>query len=213
MEAAEIARVEKYGYHGVSNIRKVVSRLVRDGLVDEADRASVCAAIETIRSKRTQRREWARVNDRLLHYGGGKARLQGLRDALRHKHRAAAELRAEREATRVADERSAAIRRDLLRAARVARSMGLYVKASTDRRGRVSSYYVEDITAGTSQIRISDHDVPSTWAREMAAEARGFGSYNGGADIYASATERRALWWQRAITLALHGRDVPGFDQ
>ena len=92
-------------------------------------------------------------------------------------------------------------------AARVARSMGLTVRSSNDRSGRISSYYVT-MPCGR-RLRISDHDVPWTEDRE----ARAGGRFCGSADIYASANAiRRPLWWRRAFTLAAAGRDVPGAD-
>ena len=115
------------------------------------------------------------------------------------------------------------LRVDLLAAARAARSMGLDVRKSTDRQGRVSSYYVEFRVPRPSgwqgwwetrrTLRISDHDIPSTDARESRCGPCGF---DGSADIYASADRcsdsHRGIWWRRALTLAVAGRSVPGGD-
>ena len=107
---------------------------------------------------------------------------------------------------RVEKQRLDAIRADLLRAARVARKMGLIVKSSKSRNGNISSYYVQREFRG-KRIRISDHDIPWTHTRD----ARTDGNFDGSADIYAAADPiRRNIWWQRAITLALAGREVPG---
>jgi len=111
--------------------------------------------------------------------------------------------------------RAGAVRADLLRSARVARSLGFSVRSSTDRTGRVSSYYVtppDDVTTcrRPRAWRISDHDVPETGARAYQAEVQG-GHFDGGADVYASASPvRRSLWWKRAFSLLAAGRLVPG---
>jgi hypothetical protein len=55
------------------------------------------------------------------------------------------------------------VRRTLFRAARVARAMGLTVRASRDNGGRTSSYYVSRIGY---PLRISDHEIPSTAERD-----------------------------------------------
>ena len=110
-----------------------------------------------------------------------------------------------------AEQRRDLIRSDLLRAARVARQLGYSVRASRDRDGRVSSYYVRESVSGRRQLRISDHDVPWTLEREERAVSTGRGFFEGSADIYASARpNRRPLWWRRAYRLAFDGRAVPG---
>ena len=105
-------------------------------------------------------------------------------------------------------DRQDVIHNDLKRAARVARSMGLHVKASKDKHGRISSYYVSK-TFGSKQFRISDHDIPLTEKRNLQKEF-----FDGGAHVYASAKpNRRNLWWKRAFLLLLNDRDVPGFKR
>ena len=100
-----------------------------------------------------------------------------------------------------------AIRKDILTAARVARQMGFTVRASKDKCGRVSSYYVTPKSGGRPW-RISDHDVPQTAEREARANCHGR-EFNGAASVYASAdSHRRPLWWKRAFTLLEAGRNV-----
>lgn len=108
--------------------------------------------------------------------------------------------------------RRKAVHKDLLRAARVARGMGYRVSKSTDRHGRVSSYYVEEYWGSGERLRISDHDIPSTIQRESNAAFHGHARFDGSADIYASDSPlRRPEWWRRAFLLAFNGRDVPGW--
>ena len=104
--------------------------------------------------------------------------------------------------------RKEVIRNDLKRAARVARSMGLHVKASTDIQNKVSSYYVSKVP-GSKQFRISDHDIPWTEKRNLKNEF-----FDGQAHVYASAKpNRRNVWWRRAFILLLNDRDVPGYQK
>lgn len=102
----------------------------------------------------------------------------------------------------------AAVRKTLLRAARVARAMNLYVKASKDRNGHVSSYYVQ---SGERRIRVSDHLIPATDRRDTVAFERGqYWGYDGyrGPEIIID-RERSATWLRRALTLAAAGRGAP----
>jgi hypothetical protein len=54
------------------------------------------------------------------------------------------------------------VRKKLMKAARVVRSLGFAVRSSKDRAGKVSSYYFK-INGET--VRISDHEIPLTQAR------------------------------------------------
>lgn len=100
-------------------------------------------------------------------------------------------------------------RETLLRAARVARSMGCTVRSSKDRAGRISSYYIR-LKNGGPQVRISDHAIPPTTIRESRAAMNGqdYSGYSGPELIIAG--DRPALWLRRALALLLAGRDVPG---
>ena len=68
-------------------------------------------------------------------------------------------------------------RNSLVQAAREARKMGAEVRASKDRSGRISSYYIR-MEDGHS-LRISDHEIPSTPQREFMAMAHGRDFYTG----------------------------------
>ena len=107
-----------------------------------------------------------------------------------------------------AETRRAATRATLIRAARVARSIGWAVTSSQDRQGRVSSYYLRraDLT-----IRISDHDLPATPERDFMAQCHGRLSHDGyhGPELIIDAP-RSATWLRRAIILTAGGRCVPG---
>lgn len=104
-----------------------------------------------------------------------------------------------------------AVRADLLRGARVARSMGWSVQSSKSKSGRVSSYYVTP-PGGGRRYRISDHDVPTTVERQTRSECYGR-TFDGTADIYASAAPiRRNTWWRRALTLMAAGYDVSKYE-
>ena len=94
------------------------------------------------------------------------------------------------------------VRNTLLRAARIARAMGFNVRSSKFD-GRVSSYYCR---AGNHHVRISDHEIPWTPARE--ARGGGFNGYAGAQIIIDR--KRRDEWLRRAILLADAGRSVPG---
>lgn len=113
--------------------------------------------------------------------------------------------RAERTRAEAAEARGAAIRETLKRAARVARKMGLGVRASKDRAGRISSYYV--IRAEGADLRISDHEIPANARREFMAEAHGSFGYDGyrGPQLLIDRA-RSETWLRRAIVLALAGR-------
>ena len=100
-----------------------------------------------------------------------------------------------------------AIRDTMIAAARVARSMGFTVRASKNRAGRISSYYCR--REGCGQIRISDHEIPWTPAREAVAYTMaggGFDGYHGGQLIIDC--KRSATWLRRALTLIAAGRSV-----
>lgn len=104
-----------------------------------------------------------------------------------------------------AEERSKATRKSLLAAARVARKMGLDVRKSVSRNGRVSSYYCS--TPGGKDFRISDHEIPWTAEREHMAVFHGRSSYTGfhGSEIIID-EPRSDVWLRRAIILARAGR-------
>ena len=103
----------------------------------------------------------------------------------------------------------AAVRATLLAAAREARKLGYIVSSSSDRTGKVSSYYLDAPTAAgrTRRIRISDHFIPHTGLRDARAEASGHGFFSGypGPEIIID-RPRRATWLRRAIVLAAAGR-------
>src|SRR5690606_29015795 len=107
-------------------------------------------------------------------------------------------------------ERRAAVRQSLLAAARIARAAGYRVRRSSDRAGRVSSYYVE-IGHGPA-LRISDHLIPASARRDFVAACHGAPSgYAGypGPELLID-RPRSVTWLRRAITLAAAGRCVPG---
>ena len=98
-------------------------------------------------------------------------------------------------------------RKTLITAARIARSMGLDVRSSTAKTGRISSYYARDRHGAT--IRISDHEIPATAQREFMAQAHGQVCYNGyhGVEVIID-RPRTKTWIRRAITLAVNGRSI-----
>ncbi|MCY4593068.1 MAG: hypothetical protein OXE86_21450 [Alphaproteobacteria bacterium] len=193
--------------------------------IGQAVQAAIDAAqpISGPRVARKRRRIAARARRAWLETPAGRAvaaEIEARRDEIQTAWQAEQDAKAAAEAAARRATPAARRRADLLRAARVARSLGCEMKVSKDRAGRISSYYVEEPfdswwarTGGRGweiQLRISDHDIPSTWARETRAEFNGRGSYDGSADIYASAAPiRRSLWCRRAFTLAFAGRDVP----
>jgi hypothetical protein len=72
------------------------------------------------------------------------------------------------------------VRKTLLAAAREARKAGFTVRSSSDRAGRVSSYYAERFDEATGKrvrIRISDHEIP--WTPEREARAADYGGFYG----------------------------------
>ncbi len=100
-----------------------------------------------------------------------------------------------------------AIRDTMIAAARVARSMDFTVRASKNRAGRISSYYCR--REGCGPIRISDHEIPWTPAREAVAytmAGEDFHGYHGGQLIIDR--KRPATWLRRALTLIAAGRSV-----
>lgn len=111
--------------------------------------------------------------------------------------------RARREAA--AKAQAEAQRKALLLAARVARGMGLAVRSSKDRAGRVSSYYA--VPADGRTIRISDHLIPWTPTRATKAAFTGRGGYSGypGVEIIID-RPRSKTWIRRALILAINGR-------
>lgn len=111
---------------------------------------------------------------------------------------------AELERLRRAEDRAAALRKSLIQAAAVARKMGFSVRKSESRAGRVSSYYASP-PGGGRPIRISDHEIPWTPARDArAADHGGFNGYPGAELILDR--PRRAEWVRRWLALALAGR-------
>lgn len=155
-----------------------------------------------------------------------KARLAWKRDApMRAAREAAAKARWEAERARCEAEKARceaekarweaekasekAIRADLMRAARVARKMGYTVDSSTDRSGRISSYYVKSWTCPRTggqlwrpvTLRVSDHELPWTPRREEMGTP---------SEVLATdQPHRRDLWWRRAFTLFFAGRCIP----
>jgi hypothetical protein len=116
-------------------------------------------------------------------------------------------LRQER-ARQAAAAQAKAVRATLLAAARVARALGFTVRASSFD-GRVSSYYCR--RGDGRQIRISDHAIPPTQARDCQAFAAGsFSGYQGyGGPELLIDRPRPKLWLRRAILLTAAGRSVP----
>lgn len=100
------------------------------------------------------------------------------------------------------------IRRSLIAAARIARGLGLSVRSSKARDGRVSSYYCS--RQDMRQFRISDHEIPETADRLAKAMDRGELSYDGyrGGQLIIH-RPRSGLWLRRAIILLAAGRCVP----
>lgn len=108
------------------------------------------------------------------------------------------------ERDRQREERAAAVRKSLISAAAVARKMGFSVRKSESLRGLVSSYYATP-PGGGRPIRISDHEIPWTPARDArAADHGGFNGYPGTELILDE--PRRAEWVRRWLFLALDGR-------
>lgn len=70
------------------------------------------------------------------------------------------------------NDKIAALRKTLLRAARVARKMGYMVQSSSDRDGRISSYYA-NLPGSHEKMRISDHALPSNPSREYYSDLYG----------------------------------------
>ncbi len=116
------------------------------------------------------------------------------------------ELLARIAAYQAAQDRQDAIRATLLRAARVARRMGLHVRSSRDRAGRVSSYYARADGPGPV-VRISDHEIPDTDRRAFMAAVHGRFECGGypGPEILID-RPRSATWLRRALILALAER-------
>jgi len=77
---------------------------------------------------------------------------------------------------KVEAENASKSRKNLLMAARAARDMGLNVKSSKDKSGKISSYYVD---TAQGKVRISDHNLPWTPKREMMANAHGREGFSG----------------------------------
>lgn len=98
-------------------------------------------------------------------------------------------------------------RRALIAAARIARAKGWSVRASRDRQGRISSYYVSRFDRSAAPIRISDHEIPETEDRLTKAAMHGAFQYDGyrGPQIIIT-RPRSATWIRRALTLAEAGR-------
>ena len=109
-------------------------------------------------------------------------------------------------------------RKNLLSAGRVARKLFWSVKTSTDREGRVSSYYatkrVEDENGRVSwrELRISDHEIPWTSMRELRAHEHGdcYDGWGGCELVIDGKKLRSSAWMRRALLLAIDGRNVPG---
>jgi hypothetical protein len=101
------------------------------------------------------------------------------------------------------------IRRSLVLIPRVAKALGLACRKSTDRRSRVSSYYLTGANSGPA-IRISDHEIPSNPRREFMARENGRDGHDGyhGHEIVID-RPRSYTWLKRAVLLAANGRSVP----
>jgi hypothetical protein len=98
------------------------------------------------------------------------------------------------------------VRRSLITAAAIARRLGLRVRASRTRDGRVSSYYCT--TCDGLRFRLSDHEIPWTEQREFMASERG--GYFGYPGLQLVLTRpRRTEWLRRAVVLLAAGRSVP----
>ena len=81
------------------------------------------------------------------------------------------------EQERVAEEKVQATRESLLATAAVARQLGLSVRSSKGRDGKVSSYYIEGPTG--RKLRVSDHAIPSNVKRDSEDRYRGGIGYAG----------------------------------
>ena len=95
------------------------------------------------------------------------------------------------------------IRKTLLCAARIARSMGFDVEKSADRKGHVSSYYARRDPFG-KPVRISDHNLPVTPQRELMSNVHGGGSPFAGEVIIMKPMSKTRL--RRLLVLAEAGR-------
>ncbi len=175
------------------------------------------AAAQRIRGKREERERRRPGLDPLIR--AAQSRPERTPTALAQVRARVAAIEADLQAERERLERVAAAarrrRETLLRAARIARSLGWDVRSSTDRAGRVSSYYCyPSIDWRGPPIRISDHEIPWTEMREQRAQMAGssFG-YDGyrGLDLVIDRPRSRT-WLRRALMLAAAGRDVPGID-
>lgn len=116
-----------------------------------------------------------------------------------------AEQEADRDRWEKAAEKARGIRKSLFTAARIARKMGLDVRKSTNRAGRVSSYYCSAETGET--FRLSDHEIPWTPARSAQAELYGRFCYQGfnGTEIIIDKPQSKTRL-RRRILLAAAGR-------
>jgi hypothetical protein len=108
----------------------------------------------------------------------------------------------------VIEEREGA-RETMKAVAKEAQRQGMTVRSSTSKDGGISSYYAK--AEQGPQIRISDHEIPWTDARESQAVMSGRNSYDGynGPQITLSKPHSDG-WVKRALLLAKNNRSVSG---
>lgn len=189
--------------------RKIAARLCYQPNVAARTSGLARAEVRAIRELQLRREKMRSGDDPLLvakqtrpYRTASKIALSRAREEAREAAFAADVARAKR-----ATDRAEGIRKSLLAAARIARKMGLDVRASTSHDYKVSSYYCSDRTG--VNFRISDHEIPWTFERECMAVAHGRSSYTGfhGPEIILD-RPRSATWIRRAIILARAGRVV-----
>jgi hypothetical protein len=160
--------------------------------------------VARIRALRDQRRQRLWFVDPLI--VAQRSRPYRRPSALREERQRVEAERAKRERAAREAARREAVRKSLIAAAAVARRMGLQVRASRARDGRVSSYYCA--ASDGVRIRISDHEIPWTEKREfMAAGRGGYFGYPGPELVLTR--PRRTEWLRRALVLLAAGRSVP----
>lgn len=198
-----IAMAAGYSPTPETRAKRFAKALAKAGM-PATDLARFETLFQAIRAKRRERRPdnlWRR-NVKLWEPKTEAEKLKALRSRLKERREEQWEARKEAEA--------AATRRNLLNAGAVARDMGLNVRASKGRDGRISSYYVSQPGARGAAVRISDHEIPWTPAREAAAAAHGDAmrsSVFAGDQILVD-HETTKLRVRRLLTLALNGRSI-----
>ncbi|MBS4052214.1 MAG: hypothetical protein KGZ69_13550 [Methylomonas sp.] len=186
---------------------KIAARLSHQPNVAARASGVVRAEVRAIRELQLLREKLRSGDDPLLvakqtrpYRTASKVALSRAREEAREAEFAAEVARAKRAA-----DHAEGVRKSMLAAAQMARDFGIAVRKSTDRNGRVSSYYCS--APGGEDFRISDHEIPWTAQRDGQARAHGHSSYTGfhGSEIIID-EPRSETWLRRAIILARAGR-------